>query len=107
MEWHHDCFTPPPEAEILARTDSAVQLFTLGRMVGTQFHPEVDVKHVSDWLKGADDAYLDEYGQDRAEIIADMTANETRNTAQCHRLVDWFLDEIAFPAAEHAEQARA
>ena len=24
MEWHHDRFVPPPEAEILARTDGAV-----------------------------------------------------------------------------------
>ncbi len=107
MEWHHDRFTAPPNAEVLARTESAVQLFTLGRMVATQFHPEVDVKHVTDWLKGADDAYLAKYGQDRDAIIAEVAAHEARNTAQCHDLVDWFLDEIAFPDAVRAETASA
>lgn len=104
MEWHHDRITPPVAAKVLAQTDSAVQLFTLDRMAATQFHPEVDVAHVTDWLEGAHDDYLQEYGQDRAGIIEEMTANEARNTQQCKRLVDWFLDEIAFPEIEHAEQ---
>lgn len=97
MEWHHDRFTPPPGAQVLATTADAVQLFRTGRMVGTQFHPEVDFDHVENWLASADDYYLGEHGQDREEILQSMRANEARNTDQCHKLVDWYLDTIAFP----------
>jgi len=97
MEWHHDRFTPPPGAEILATTPDAVQLFRTGRMVGTQFHPEVDVAHVAKWLEGSHDDYLDDYGQDRDSILESMRVNEARNSEQCHKLVDWYLDAIAFP----------
>lgn len=98
MEWHHDRFVAPPDATVLARTSAAPQLFTIGPFVGTQFHPEVDVEHVREWLDGADDEYLEQYGQKREVVLAEMTANEERNNAQCRRLVDWFLDDIAFPA---------
>ena len=104
MEWHHDRFTPPPEATVLATTDSAVQLFTIGRMVGTQFHPEVDYAHVDHWLSTADDDYLGQYGQDRNVILAEMKANEARNIEQCHSFVDWFLDSIAFPDGRNATE---
>ncbi len=92
MEWHHDRIIAPPEAEVLAENDTSVQLFTIGSMVGTQFHPEVDLKHISDWLETADDEYLATYGQDRHAILAEVAEHEARNTKQCHAFVDWFLE---------------
>jgi len=92
MEWHHDRILPPASAQVLAETDTAVQLFTVDSLVGTQFHPEVDVEHITGWLANADDEYLSTYGQDRAVILAEMRDNEIRNTKQCHAFVDWFLD---------------
>lgn len=94
MEWHHDRIIAPPGATILAETETATQLFTIGKMVGTQFHPEVDYAHVDHWLSTADDAYLAQYGQDRNVILAEMEANEERNNTQCHAFVDWFLDAV-------------
>ena len=99
-EWHHDRFTPPPEAEVLAINANAVQLFRLGRSVATQFHPEVDVAHLTDWLSACDDEYLHSNGVTREKILADVAEHEARNIDQCHAFVDWFLDEVAFP--EHA-----
>lgn len=98
MEWHHDRFEPPPGAELLALTDSAPQLFRIDRIVGTQFHPEVDYDHVDFWMKTADEEYLASYGLDRNDVLAEVAQHEGRNNEQCHRLVDWFLDEVAFPA---------
>ena len=49
-----------------------------------------------------DDAYLARYGIDRAQLLADTQANEAHNIEQCHALVDWFLDTVAFPPeSEH------
>lgn len=97
MEWHHDRFTPPPGAEVLAETDDAIQLFSIGRTVGTQFHPEVDVAHIAGWLEVCEDEYLAQYGQDKATLLKNVQANEERNVEQCNAFVDWFLDSVAFP----------
>ena len=95
MEWHHDRIIAPPGATVLAETDSAVQLFTVGKMVGTQFHPEVDYAHVDHWLTTCPDEYLAEYDQDRTDILKSVQENEARNNKQCHAFVDWFLDNYA------------
>ncbi len=97
MEWHHDSFTPPPGADVLARNEAGAQLIRIGRTVGTQFHPEVDLQHVALFLESAEDEYLDTYGVTRERLLADARKNEAANITQCHALVDWFLDEVAFP----------
>lgn len=97
LQWHHDRFTPPPGSEVLARNDAAVQLIRIGRTVGTQFHPEVDVPHVATFLASTDDAYLAEYGTTREQLLADTRRHEAAGVERCHALVDWFLDEVAFP----------
>ncbi|MFT5531151.1 MAG: GMP synthase-like glutamine amidotransferase [Candidatus Poriferisodalaceae bacterium] len=97
MEWHHDRFVPPHGAEVLAETDAATQLFRMGSTVGTQFHPEVDVQHISDWLANAPEEYLATYGQTKEALIEAVTAHEADNIRNCKALVDWFLDDVAFP----------
>jgi GMP synthase-like glutamine amidotransferase len=97
MEWHHDRMTPPPGAEVLAWTNHAIQLIRIGRSVGTQFHPEVDFAHLKSWLDSAHDEYLGDYGLTREQILEDARRHEDHNRDQCFALVDWFLDEVAFP----------
>ncbi len=97
MQWHHDRFFPPAEAEVLATSPRAHQMFRLGRTVGTQFHPEVNRTHVAGWLGSAADEYLAECGLDRHQLLADTGANEEGARKACFALVDWFLDEVAFP----------
>ena len=93
FEWHHDRFTVPPGAEVLAVNESAVQLFRIGHSVGTQFHPEVDPGHVAGFLAGSAEEYLASLNLDRAQMMDEMHHHETRNTKQCHALVDWFLEQ--------------
>ena len=106
-EWHHDRFTPPVEAQVLAQNNNATQLFRLGTTVGTQFHPEVDVRHLKAWLGASEDGYLAEHGVTREEILADITKHEARNIIQCHAFVDWFLDDVAFPISTRTEEPSA
>ena len=94
MEWHHDRFEPPPGATVLASNENATQLFQIGRSVGTQFHPEVDVVHIEGWLEVATPEYLAQYGKTPGEILESVRANEARNIEQCHKFVDWFLDSV-------------
>ncbi len=95
FQWHHDRFTPPEEADVLAVNDNAVQLFRLDRCVGTQFHPEVTYAHLEGFLSGADEEYLAEHGLSREGLLESVRHHEDRNARQCTALVDWFLDEVA------------
>ena len=98
FEWHHDRFNAPPQAEVLGVNESSTQLIRIGRTVGTQFHPEVDVAHVAGFLRDAPADYLAEVGVDPDEMMAEMREKQAGNTERCHALVDWYLDEVAFPA---------
>ncbi len=92
LEWHHDRFTAPPGSTVLAKTSNGPQLFTIGSLVGTQFHPEVNVGHVEEWLNSADAHYLAEYGQEADVVLAEVRTHDARNREQCKKLVDWFLE---------------
>ncbi len=92
MEWHHDRFTAPPGSTVLAQTDNGPQLFTIGSLVGTQFHPEVNIAHVEAWLSSADAHYLAEHDQKAEVVLAEMRTHDGRNREQCKVLVDWFLE---------------
>lgn len=96
FEWHHDRFEVPPGGETLAVTGVGPQLFRIGRSVGTQFHPEVDTAHIAAWLADCTEGYLAEVGVRPEELLAATAELEAANAANCARLVDWFLDEIAF-----------
>ena len=79
---------------MLARNDSSVQLIRMGRTVGTQFHPEVDVAHVESFLKLAPPDYLAECGVDFDLLMEETRQHEKANIKQCHAFVDWYLDEV-------------
>lgn len=53
FQWHFDRWTLPPGAVEIARTANASQAFLYGRVLGLQFHPEVDREVLERWL--ADD----------------------------------------------------
>ena len=95
LEWHHDCFTVPDGAELLASTPAAPQLFRVGKSLGTQFHPEISVELMTGWLSMAPDEYLAEHGANRHDILADVVRHEDENRDNCYALVDWFLAEVA------------
>lgn len=52
LHWHFDNATPPPGAEVLARTEGCPnQAFRVGSAFGMQFHLEVDPPLLATWLK--------------------------------------------------------
>ena len=50
LEFHEDRCLLPAGATVLARNDSAVQAFRIGRHLAVQFHPEVDGPLLKRWL---------------------------------------------------------
>lgn len=99
MQWHHDRFHAPSDAEVLATSPAGQQLFRSGRSVGTQFHPEVTVEMVEGWLEASTSEYLDRYGIDPVGLADETRRRERASRASCRRFVDWFLDQVAFAPA--------
>jgi len=56
FEWHYYTYGLPAGADELARSASCTQAFRLGdRVWGVQFHPEVTLQQIEDWIADPDD----------------------------------------------------
>jgi GMP synthase-like glutamine amidotransferase len=94
FQWHHDTFTPPPGAELLADSAAGPQAYTLGRSLGVQFHPEVTTEIVEEWVSLGGDQ-LDRHGIDPDRLLAESREREAENRSRTWRLLDAFVDRVA------------
>jgi GMP synthase-like glutamine amidotransferase len=94
FQWHHDTFTPPPGAELLAASAAAPQAFTIGRSLGVQFHPEVTIPIVAEWVAlGGDD--LARHGVDPDRLMDETRSRAEENRVRAWRLLDAFVERAA------------
>jgi GMP synthase-like glutamine amidotransferase len=94
FEWHHDSFTVPPGARLIAETDVGPQAYVIGRSLGLQFHPEVTPEIVEGWVRASRDELQDE------PLDLDSVLEETNRRAltardMTERLFDRFLTDVA------------
>ena len=94
LQWHHDTFTPPAGASVLADSPAGPQAYTIGRSMGVQFHPEVTPEIVANWVAGGRDE-LDRERVDADRMLADARALDTDNRARAVALFDAFLERVA------------
>ncbi|BBX16061.1 glutamine amidotransferase [Mycolicibacterium duvalii] len=95
FQWHFDRWTLPPGANEIARTSNASQAFVLGRAMGLQFHPEVDIDLLQAWLADDRDGEVVAAGLDHDQLLT-RTADLTEATAPRIRdLVSGFLTHVA------------
>ncbi|MBM9624627.1 type 1 glutamine amidotransferase [Streptomyces zhihengii] len=79
FSWHSDRVVLPPDVTVWSRSDFGPQIFTRGRSIGVQFHPEITHALVDSWIR-AEQATVDKaYGSERlrAEVDADIGASQT------------------------------
>ncbi|HET6866274.1 MAG TPA: type 1 glutamine amidotransferase [Solirubrobacteraceae bacterium] len=94
MQWHHDTFTLPAGAVLLAESPAGPQAFTLGRSLGVQFHPEVTREIVASWVDAGRDQ-LARAGLDPARVMADTRELSAENRGRAWQLLDGFMDRVA------------
>src|SRR6266576_2528797 len=87
LEFHEDHCVLPAGATVLARNDTAVQAFRIGRHLAVQFHPDVDGPQLKRWLDslGAREAVA--AGTDPDQFLADTIREEPAARARADRLV--------------------
>jgi GMP synthase-like glutamine amidotransferase len=87
FQWHFDTFTVPPGATLVADSDLGPQAFVAGRSLGLQFHPELTLQIMDDWVR----VYrheLDAEGVDPDALLA-----ETERRIEASRRHAWQLLE--------------
>ena len=94
FQWHHDTFTPPPGAVLLADSPAGPQAYTVGRSLAVQFHPEVTIPIVEEWVSLGGDQLV-RHGVDAAGLMAETRARADENRSRAWRLLDAFVDRVA------------
>lgn len=82
FQWHGDTFSLPPNAKLLAYSEKYFQAFRLGKILGLQFHVEVDSKIVKEWLSN--------YGGD-THLIEEVKNNEKEFEINTEIIVKYWL----------------
>lgn len=95
FQWHFDAFTPPPGATEIARTANASQGFVLGRTLGLQFHPEVDLGLLEGWLADDRNCEVAGVGLTHDELRSATRALESDAARRIRGLVRGFLSRVA------------
>jgi GMP synthase-like glutamine amidotransferase len=93
--WHFDRFSLPAGVPELARTSLASQAFSVGRILGLQFHPEVTVDVLESWLSAGGAEQLAEVGI-AVEPLLERTRLEAGAAAvRAGTLVRGFVEDVA------------
>jgi len=87
LEFHGDRCLLPATATVLARNDTGVQAFRIGRHLAFQFHPEVDGPELKRWLDAGGDKEVEQAGLDPGQFLADTIREEPAARARADRLV--------------------
>ena len=97
FEFHFDRCTLPGEAELWASSARAIQVFSVGRNFGVQFHPEIDDLQLRDWLESAAESARD-FGHDIDELVAETKREVPAARRRAGVLVDQFLRHCGIDA---------
>jgi len=94
FQWHFDSFTLPEGASLIADSDAGPQAFVAARSLGLQFHPEVTVDIMDEWVR----AYrheLDAEGVDPDALLEETKRRAADSKRMAWRLFDGFLERVA------------
>ncbi len=96
LNWHDDVINCPPDAEVVATSDLALQAFVAGPHTGVQFHPEVTVDVVLGWVDDArdGDGVAD---ADVTALLSGFDAGGRGTEAGARALFRGFLDRARRP----------
>jgi GMP synthase-like glutamine amidotransferase len=93
FQWHYDCWCPPPGARVLARNKTGPQAFSMGTALGVQFHPEVTLTVVKEWLEGGGHEEVTRLGLDAGSLLEQTRLHEETAAARADHLVDGLLGQ--------------
>ena len=103
FQWHFDTFTVPPGATLVADSDVGPQAFVAGRSLGLQFHPELTLQVMEDWVR----VYrheLDAEGVDPDALLAETERRIGESRQRAWQLLERYLIAIVRAGEERAHR---
>lgn len=94
FQWHFDVFGPPPGAQVIAESDVCPQAFVFGRSLGLQFHPEVTMAIMDDWIETYRHE-LDADGVDPDGLMEETHRRIDASNRNARHLLERYLERIA------------
>lgn len=91
FQWHYDTFSLPPGAVRLAENSTCLQSFRKGRCLATQFHPELDMLTLNNWLNGGGDDELMALGISPSKIVVETESQLGGARARFDEVLTWYL----------------
>jgi GMP synthase-like glutamine amidotransferase len=94
FQWHFDTFELPRGSRLIADNEAGPQAYTVGRSLGTQFHPEVTPQIMEDWVS----VYrheLDAEGVDPDRLLEETHERWQKTKASSWKLLDSWLERAA------------
>lgn len=91
FQFHADRCLVPVTATVLARNESCVQVFRIGRHLGVQFHPEIDAAQFARWLANGAEEATEAHGVSGAALLDEIADREPDARARVDALVESFL----------------
>lgn len=73
FQWHGDTFDLPMQSRILAKSHEYVQAFRVKNTIGIQFHIEVDINMINNWIRQYSNELKD------SKIVADSILPENQS----------------------------
>ncbi|MBA8950915.1 type 1 glutamine amidotransferase [Actinomadura namibiensis] len=95
FQFHYDRWILPPGAVEIARNGVCSQAFTVGRSMGVQFHPEINVPQLENWLVHGGADLVRAAGRDPDAMLESLRRDEAAAIGRCGALVDAFLERVA------------
>ena len=104
FQWHHYTHTLPAGAVELARSRVCTQAFRVGNAWGVQFHPEVRVEQVEEWLSEDPEDVTD---PERSSLRHGAASKAGTSSAAGFARLFWALPSRSPPAASRPATTRA
>ena len=104
FEYHWDRWTLPKGATEIARSEVASQAFVMGRTLGVQFHPEINLEVLEAWLAMEGGcAEVEAEGIDVEQLRGQTKSIQPASDKRAFELVDTFLRRVATSAVEKVD----
>lgn len=99
FSFHFDTFDLPDDVELLARTKLAKQAYRKGKVLGLQFHPEIDLNMFNVWLNDWNRSkegrlFLSKVGDLPQKLSKEIKNNEQENYDNFRNLLLDFFSEV-------------
>jgi len=104
FEYHWDRWTLPKGALEIARSEVASQAFVMGRTLGVQFHPEINLEVLEAWLAMEGGcAEVEAEGIDVKQLRGQTKSIQPASDKRAFELVDTFLRRVATASVEKVD----